>query len=122
MAATMASGLMRGVFRSKMTSDGGALRISASAASADRANDTCAPIWFAVVRILDVNIKSSKTAKIIPTMIIESQAVGPFFKNGYVVGCEETREAAIIDPGDEVAGRLAVGGGAPLHVRHTAPP
>ena len=23
-------------------------------------------------------------------MIIESQAVGPFFKNGYVVGCEET--------------------------------
>jgi hydroxyacylglutathione hydrolase len=36
------------------------------------------------------------------TMIIETAAVGPFLKNGYVVGCEKTREAVIIDPGDEV--------------------
>jgi len=35
-------------------------------------------------------------------MIIETRAVQPFFKNGYVVGCEETREAVVIDPGDEV--------------------
>lgn len=35
-------------------------------------------------------------------MIIETRAVEPFFKNGYVVGCEETREAIVIDPGDEV--------------------
>ncbi len=40
-------------------------------------------------------------------MIIESQAVGPFFKNGFVVGCEETRAAVLIDPGDEVASLLA---------------
>mgnify|MGYP003694393401 FL=1 len=40
-------------------------------------------------------------------MIVESQAVGPFFKNGFVVGCEETREAVLIDPGDEVAQLLA---------------
>src|SRR5476649_1960498 len=40
-------------------------------------------------------------------MIIESQAVGPFFKNGFVVGCEETREAVIVDPGDEVESLLA---------------
>ncbi len=40
-------------------------------------------------------------------MIIESQAVGPFFKNGFVVGCEATREAVLIDPGDEVASLLA---------------
>lgn len=40
-------------------------------------------------------------------MIIESQAVGPFFKNGFVVGCEESREAVLIDPGDEVASLLA---------------
>jgi glyoxylase-like metal-dependent hydrolase (beta-lactamase superfamily II) len=40
-------------------------------------------------------------------MIIESQAVGPFMKNGFVVGCDETREAVLIDPGDEVAGLLA---------------
>src|SRR5213079_860502 len=39
-------------------------------------------------------------------MIIESQAVGPFFKNGFIVGCEETRDAVLIDPGDEVAGLL----------------
>ena len=35
-------------------------------------------------------------------MILESAAVGPFFKNGYVVGCERTRRAVYIDPGDEV--------------------
>jgi hydroxyacylglutathione hydrolase len=35
-------------------------------------------------------------------MILESAAVGPFFKNGFVVGCENTREAVLIDPGDEV--------------------
>lgn len=35
-------------------------------------------------------------------MIIETHAVEPFFKNGYVVGCEDTREAVVIDPGDEV--------------------
>jgi hydroxyacylglutathione hydrolase len=35
-------------------------------------------------------------------MILERAAVEPFFKNGFVVGCEETREAVIIDPGDEV--------------------
>lgn len=40
-------------------------------------------------------------------MIIESQAVGPFFKNGFIVGCEDTREAVLIDPGDEVPGLLA---------------
>jgi hydroxyacylglutathione hydrolase len=35
-------------------------------------------------------------------MILETRAVGPFFKNGYVVGCDKTREAVVIDPGDEV--------------------
>ena len=35
-------------------------------------------------------------------MILEGAAVGPFFKNGYVVGCERTRKAVFIDPGDEV--------------------
>lgn len=40
-------------------------------------------------------------------MLIESQAVGPFFKNGFIVACEETREAVLIDPGDEVQALLA---------------
>jgi glyoxylase-like metal-dependent hydrolase (beta-lactamase superfamily II) len=35
-------------------------------------------------------------------MIIETRAVPPFYKNGFVIGCEETREGVIIDPGDEV--------------------
>jgi len=35
-------------------------------------------------------------------MILEHAAVEPFLKNGFVVGCEETREGIIIDPGDEV--------------------
>src|SRR6202045_2712831 len=51
-------------------------------------------------------------------MILESQAVGPFFKNGFVVGCEETREAVLIDPGDEVAARLAFADRNTLATRH----
>jgi len=41
-------------------------------------------------------------------MIIETRAVPPFLKNGFVLGCEETREAVVIDPGDEVAELLDV--------------
>src|SRR5689334_19795498 len=40
-------------------------------------------------------------------MILESAAVGPFFKNGYVAGCERTKQAVFIDPGDEVEELLA---------------
>ncbi len=35
-------------------------------------------------------------------MILERRAVAPFFKNGFVIGCPDTREGVIIDPGDEV--------------------
>lgn len=35
-------------------------------------------------------------------MILETRAVDPFLKNGYVIGCEETREGVLVDPGDEV--------------------
>ena len=35
-------------------------------------------------------------------MILETRAVPPFDKNGFVIGCEETRAGVIIDPGDEV--------------------
>src|SRR5262245_57379625 len=34
-------------------------------------------------------------------MIFEHRAVAPFYKNGFVLGCEDTREGVIIDPGDE---------------------
>ncbi len=39
-------------------------------------------------------------------MILEVLEVGPLQVNCYVVGCESTREAAVVDPGDE-AGRIA---------------
>ena len=35
-------------------------------------------------------------------MILEVRAVEPFFKNGFVVGCEDTHEGVLIDPGDDV--------------------
>jgi glyoxylase-like metal-dependent hydrolase (beta-lactamase superfamily II) len=51
-------------------------------------------------------------------IIIETQAVGPFFKNGFVVACPRTREAVLIDPGDEVAGLLSFIAVEKLSVRH----
>ncbi len=51
-------------------------------------------------------------------ILIETQAVGPFFKNGFVVASEKTREAVIIDPGDEVAGLISFVETRKLTVRH----
>lgn len=51
-------------------------------------------------------------------MIIESRAVGPFMKNGFVVGCETTREGVLIDPGDEVQELLSFIKTERLTVRH----
>jgi glyoxylase-like metal-dependent hydrolase (beta-lactamase superfamily II) len=42
----------------------------------------------------------------IPDMLIRTAAVSPFFKNGYVVTCATTRQAVLIDPGDEVGALL----------------
>ncbi|HZT77210.1 MAG TPA: MBL fold metallo-hydrolase [Vicinamibacterales bacterium] len=51
-------------------------------------------------------------------MIIEAQASGPFMENGYVVGCDRTRDAVIIDPGDGVADLLAFAARERLQIRH----
>ena len=40
-------------------------------------------------------------------MIIKSLAVGPIMANCFILGCEETKEAAVIDPGDETDRILA---------------
>jgi hydroxyacylglutathione hydrolase len=40
-------------------------------------------------------------------MILEVRAQPPFYKNGFVVGCERSREGVLIDPGDEVDELLA---------------
>lgn len=41
-------------------------------------------------------------------MIIEVRAVPPIYKNGFVIGCDRTRDAIVIDPGDEVEDLLGV--------------
>ena len=51
-------------------------------------------------------------------MILETRAAGPFMKNGFVVGCERSREAVLIDPGDEVADLLSFAATQTLHIRH----
>jgi hydroxyacylglutathione hydrolase len=40
-------------------------------------------------------------------MILEVHAAPPFFTNGFVLGCEDTREGVVIDPGDNVDQLLA---------------
>jgi glyoxylase-like metal-dependent hydrolase (beta-lactamase superfamily II) len=50
-------------------------------------------------------------------MILECRAVPPFEKNGFVLGCEQTHEAVIIDPGDEVQMLLDIVRGRQLQVK-----
>jgi glyoxylase-like metal-dependent hydrolase (beta-lactamase superfamily II) len=51
-------------------------------------------------------------------MITEVRAVVPFMKNGFVLGCERTHQAVIIDPGDEVDQLLAAVRDRDLEVQH----
>ena len=51
-------------------------------------------------------------------MIIDSRAVPPFQKNGFVVACERTRQAVLIDPGDEVDELLVLIRASALDVRY----
>jgi glyoxylase-like metal-dependent hydrolase (beta-lactamase superfamily II) len=51
-------------------------------------------------------------------MILEVRAVPPFYKNGFVVGCERTHEAVVIDPGDEADQLLAAVRDRGLEVMH----
>jgi glyoxylase-like metal-dependent hydrolase (beta-lactamase superfamily II) len=51
-------------------------------------------------------------------MTIEIRAVAPFYKNGFVVACPETRDAVLIDPGDEVDELLAFSSRQALSIRH----
>jgi hydroxyacylglutathione hydrolase len=51
-------------------------------------------------------------------MILGSAAEGMFQKNGYVLGCERTKAAVYIDPGDEVETLLAFISEQGLNVSH----
>jgi hydroxyacylglutathione hydrolase len=35
-------------------------------------------------------------------VLLHIAAIAPFYKNGFLVGCEDTREGILIDPGDDV--------------------
>jgi hydroxyacylglutathione hydrolase len=50
-------------------------------------------------------------------MILEHRAVAPFYKNGFVIGCEETREGVIVDPGDDVDQLLEAATGHALTIK-----
>lgn len=50
-------------------------------------------------------------------MLIETRAAAPYYKNGFVVGCDETRDAVLVDPGDEVSDLLALVEAMRLRVR-----
>ena len=50
-------------------------------------------------------------------MRIDTAAAPPFMKNGFVVSCETTRDAVLIDPGDEVEELLEVIERGHLHVK-----
>jgi len=51
-------------------------------------------------------------------MLIETRAAAPFYKNGFLLACEDTSDAVLIDPGDEIAGFLRLVGERRLTVRY----
>ncbi|MEW5982609.1 MAG: MBL fold metallo-hydrolase [Acidobacteriota bacterium] len=51
-------------------------------------------------------------------MLLETRSSPPFFKNGFVVACDRTREAIVIDPGDEIVDLVDIVRRHALGVRH----
>ena len=51
-------------------------------------------------------------------MILEVRAAPPFYKNGFLVACSRTREAIVIDPGDEIDEILGAVRDHDVHVQH----
>jgi glyoxylase-like metal-dependent hydrolase (beta-lactamase superfamily II) len=51
-------------------------------------------------------------------MLIHTRAVGPFFKNGFIVASERTRDGVLIDPGDEVEVLLTLARQEEIAIRH----
>ena len=54
-------------------------------------------------------------------MLLSTHTAPPFYKNGYLLGCESTHEAVVIDPGDEIDDVIrAVHGICPARHAHPA--
>ena len=56
---------------------------------------------------VDLPIFEAENMRAVSSFEIESDAVEPFFKNGYVLSCPDTANAIYIDPGDEASRLLA---------------
>lgn len=50
-------------------------------------------------------------------MFLQASDAPPFYKNGYVIACERTRQGVVIDPGDEVDALLDLVRGNRLDIR-----
>ena len=51
-------------------------------------------------------------------MLLSTHRAPPFYKNGYLLGCETTREAIVIDPGDEIEEVIGAAEASALRVTH----
>jgi hydroxyacylglutathione hydrolase len=51
-------------------------------------------------------------------MLLETRDAPPFYKNGFVLACEQTGEGVIIDPGDEVDELLRIAESSHLRMVH----
>jgi hydroxyacylglutathione hydrolase len=51
-------------------------------------------------------------------MLLEYRAAPPFMENGYVLGCEDTREGVIIDPGESIEELLEIVAREKLTIKH----
>ena len=51
-------------------------------------------------------------------MLLSTHSAPPFYKNGYVLGCETTHAAVVIDPGDEIEDMIAAVEASALRVTH----
>jgi hydroxyacylglutathione hydrolase len=51
-------------------------------------------------------------------MLLEYRAAPPFMENGYILGCEETREGVIIDPGESIEELLDLVAREKLTIKH----
>jgi glyoxylase-like metal-dependent hydrolase (beta-lactamase superfamily II) len=52
------------------------------------------------------------------SLLFAVRAAPPFMKNGFVLGCDETREGILIDPGDEVDELLEIASAAQLAITY----
>jgi hydroxyacylglutathione hydrolase len=51
-------------------------------------------------------------------MLLSTHTAPPFYKNGYLLGCEVTRQAVVIDPGDEIEDVIRAVEASSLQVTH----